>query len=122
METPTGESERGGRRRDAPRAGELPSIAEEREIVWAIARLQAGVLALVGATLGAVVMFVLTSWLLIKGGPQVGPHLRLLAQYFYGYTVSWPGAFLGSFYGAVIGGIVGWLIGALYNLVAGLRQ
>lgn len=122
MEKPTGESERGGRRHDAPPAGEAPSIAEEREIVWAIARLQAGVLAVVGAVLGAIAMFVMTSWLLIKGGPQVGPHLRLLAQYFYGYSVSWPGAFIGSFYGGLIGGIVGWLIGALYNLIAGLRE
>ena len=79
-------------------------------------------MAIVAALLGASAMFVMTSWLLIKGGPQVGPHLRLLGQYFYGYSVSWPGAFIGSFYGALIGGIVGWLIGALYNLIAGLRE
>jgi hypothetical protein len=117
VEKPAGESERGGQRQDAP-----PSPAEEREIVWAIARLQAGVLALVAALLGASGMFVMTAWLLVKGGPQVGPHLQLLAQYFYGYSVSWPGAFIGSFYGALVGGIVGWLIGALYNLIAGLRE
>lgn len=121
MEKSTEESERRGRREGPAPSGGSPG-GEESEIVWAIARLHAGVLAIVGAFLGAIGMFVLTSWLLLKGGPQVGPHLQLLAQYFYGFSVTWPGAFLGSLYGALVGGVVGWLIGALYNVIAGLRE
>lgn len=94
---------------------------EEREIEWAVARLQARVLAVVGAILGGAVVFLMTAWLLVKGGPEVGKHLQLLGQYFYGYTVTWPGAFVGLLYGAVAGGVVGWVVGAVYNLVAGLR-
>lgn len=120
MDSPTGESEE-RRRHDTEPAGGQPSIAD-REIVWAIARLQAGVLAVVAAVIGATTLFVMTAWLLIKGGAPVGPHLQLLSQYFYGYSVSWPGAFIGSFYGGLVGGIVGWVIGALYNLIAGLRE
>jgi hypothetical protein len=94
----------------------------EREIAWAVARLQAGVLALVGALVGGLGLFLMTAWLLIKGGPQVGPHLQLLGQYFYGYTVTWPGTVVGLLYGALVGAVVGWLIGALYNVVAALRS
>jgi hypothetical protein len=94
----------------------------EHEIVWAVARLQAGVLAFVGGVLGGAGLFSMTAWLLLKGGAPVGPHLALLGQYSYGYSVTWPGAFVGLLYGALAGAAVGWLVGALYNLVAGLRS
>lgn len=95
---------------------------EEREIVWAVARLEARALALVGALLGGLGLFFLTAFLLLKGGAQVGPHLQLLGQYFWGYTVTWPGAFVGFAYGGLTGALLGWLVGALYNLVVGLRS
>ena len=95
---------------------------DERQVVWAIARLHAGVLALVGAVSGGAGLFAVTAWLVLKGGPHVGAHLQLLNQYFYGYSVSWTGALLGLFYGAVVGGIAGWSIGMIYNLVVELRR
>jgi hypothetical protein len=101
---------------------EPPAISEdERQILWAVVRLQARVLALVGGLIGGGGLFLMTAWLLLKGGENVGAHLQLLAQYFYGYSVTWPGAAIGFAYGAVLGAAVGWLIGVLYNLVAGLR-
>jgi hypothetical protein len=93
----------------------------DSEIVSAVARIQAGVLAFVFAFLGGLGVFTMTAWLLIKGGPNVGMHLQLLGQYFWGYSVSWPGCFVGFFYGALIGGVGGWAIGALYNLFAASR-
>jgi hypothetical protein len=64
----------------------------------------------------------MTSWLLIKGGPQVGVHLQLLGQYFVGYSVTWQGSLVGLFYGALVGGVVGWSIGTLYNAIVAIRQ
>lgn len=95
---------------------------ELQELNRVVARIHAGVLALVGAFLGGLALFAATAWLLIKGGRHVGAHLQLLSEYFYGYSVTWPGALIGLIYGAVAGAIVGWLIGAIYNLVAGLRE
>jgi hypothetical protein len=96
----------------------MPQKSVDSEIVRAVATIQAGALAFVFAILGGLGVFLMTAWLLIKGGDQVGAHLQLLGQYFVGYSVSWPGCFVGLFYGALIGGVVGGSIGALYNRMA----
>ena len=87
-----------------------------------VVRLQAEVLAFAGAVLGGAGLFLMTAWLVVKGGPEVGPHLGLLGQYFPGYSVTWPGAFIGLVYGAMVGGLTGAMIGWLYNLVAFMRH
>ena len=92
------------------------------EVSRAVARIHAGVLALVCGIIGGVGLFTMTVWLLIQGGPRVGQHLALLGQYFYGYKVTWLGSLVGLLYGATFGGIVGWLVGAVYNGVVGLRE
>lgn len=92
------------------------------EVSQAIVRIQAGVLAVVCALLGGGGIFVMTVWLLIKGGPQVGPHLQLLGQYFPGYSVTWKGSVVGLFYGALTSGVVGWTIGTIYNKIVSIRH
>ncbi len=92
-----------------------------REVTRAVARLRAGILALVFGTICGLGLFVMTAWLLVKGGQSVGLHLDLLGHYFPGYKVSWPGAFIGLTYGAVAGGLAGWVIGAVYNRIVGIR-
>jgi hypothetical protein len=87
-----------------------------------VVRIQAGVLALVLAIIGGTGLFLMTVWLLIKGGERVGSHLRLLGQYFPGYSVTWTGSLFGLFYGALIGAILGWSIGKIYNRIALWRQ
>ena len=94
---------------------------EVRRLTKAVVRIHAGVLGLVFAVLGGLIVFLMTAWLLIKGGPVVGPHLSLLGQYFYGYSVTWWGSLVGFGYGALVGGVAGWIIGAVYNAVAGFR-
>ena len=79
-------------------------------------------LAIVCAIIGGVGLFVMTAWLVIEGGPDVGQHLRLLSNYFFGYTVTWWGSIVGLFYGALCGGVVGWAIGTIYNKVVALRE
>src|SRR5262244_324470 len=95
---------------------------ETGEVERAVIKIQAGVLALVGALIGGLGLFVMTAWLLVRGGPQVGAHLQLLGQYFVGYSVTWAGSLVGAFYGALTGGLVGWAVGTVYNGIVGLRR
>ena len=55
--------------------------------------------------------------LVLKGGPQVGRNLVLLAQYFPGYSVTWVGSAVGAAYGMAVGFILGWLTASLRNFV-----
>ena len=99
------------------------ATAEDRaEIVAAVARLRAGIMATVFATAGGVLLFIATVWLLIRGGPAMGQHLNLLGQYFPGYRVSWPGAFLGLGYGSLGGATLGWILAWIYNRLAVIRR
>lgn len=101
----------------------MTRIHDETNVVSrAIVRIQAGVLALVCALLGGGGLFLMTVWLLLKGGAQVGSHLQLLGQYFPGYAVTWTGSVLGLFYGALTGGVIGWVIGTIYNQIVGIRH
>jgi hypothetical protein len=103
-------------------SGKQTRHSELCEVNPAVVRLQTGVLTIVCALLGGVGLFVMTAWLLIKGGPQVGAHLQLLGHYFIGYSVTWKGCLVGLFYGALVGGVVGWSIGAIYNGIVAIRQ
>ncbi len=95
---------------------------ETEEITRVVARIHAGILAFIFAIIGGVSLFIITVWLIVKGGQSVGLHLQLLGQYFIGYSVSWKGSIVGLLYGAIIGGLVGWTIGTVYNRIVGLRQ
>ena len=53
--------------------------------------------------------------------PTEGPNLALLAQYFYGYDVSWRGAFLGLVWGFVSGFVFGWFGAFVRNLTVALQ-
>jgi hypothetical protein len=55
------------------------------------------------ALLLAVGLFVATNFLVVKGGSQVGFHLRLLRAYFPGYSVSFTGSLVGFVYAFVLG-------------------
>ena len=103
-------------------SGKQTRYSESCEVHQAVMRLQTGVLAIVGALLGGGGLFVMTAWLLIKGGPQVGVHLQLLGHYFIGYSVTWQGSLVGLFYGVLFGGVVGWSIGTIYNGIVAIRQ
>ena len=54
-------------------------------------------------------IFVVTIFLLIKGGEVVGPHLSLLGQFFIGYQVTFVGSIIGLLYGFGFGFLVGYL-------------
>lgn len=42
--------------------------------------------------------------------------LKLLDQYFTGYSVSWPGALIGSAWGFAVGFVAGWLMAFIRNV------
>ena len=107
----------------------MTNRSDEEKLLEAVAFLNAKVLGLIlGITLGLII-FIVTIWLVIKG-PQltpsgqyvVGPHLRLLNQFFIGYSVSYVGSIIGFLYGFAIGTIGGTLIGWIYNRIVTLRQ
>ena len=69
----------------------------------------AGVVA--GALLGLATLVLV--W---KGGPVVGPTLRLLAQFLPGYSVTAAGSLIGLAYGALGGFVAGWGFAVIRNL------
>ena len=103
-------------------AGMTKDKAAVEEVSKAIARIQTGVLTIVFAAICGLGLFLMTVWLVIKDGPDVGLHLQLLGNYFPGYSVTWRGSIIGFFYGALMGGLVGWTISTIYNKVVGVRH
>jgi hypothetical protein len=67
-------------------------------------------------TAAGLVGFLATAVLLLR--PSVGgPDLKILNEYFYGYTVSWAGAFIALAWGFVAGFVAGWFTAFCRNFV-----
>ena len=96
--------------------------ALEKIVKTRLTRLNAVVSGLVTGVIFGLVIFIVTNWLLLKGGEPVGPHLALLGQFFLGYTVSFSGSIVGLLYGFVTGFIVGYAVAFLYNFFLHLRH
>jgi hypothetical protein len=97
------------------------SSSEEQIVLRSIARLRAGIMAIVVGMLCGTALLVATVWLLIRGGENVGQHLVLLSNFFPGYSVTWGGALVGFVWAAAVGAVVGWTTAWIYNWVAGQR-
>jgi hypothetical protein len=98
-----------------------PHISEEELIRNAVVRLNGHILGFVFGTVAALIIFAATNFLVLKGGPQVGPHLRLLDQFLYGYSVTFLGSLVGAVYLFVIGYACGLFIAWIYNTVIAFR-
>ncbi len=101
-------------------ADTMPS--DENKLFSGILRLNAKMLGLVIGILLGLVIFIMTNWLVIKGGDSVGPHLGLLSQFFIGYRVSFLGSIIGFAYGFAVGTMSGSLIGWIYNRIIDFRK
>ncbi len=91
---------------------------EEELIQKAVLRLNAKLL---GVVLGLILgggLFLATNILVVRGGPDVGQHLSLLAQFFPGYEVTFKGSLIGFLYAFVVGFGIGAVLGVVYNKVA----
>ena len=95
---------------------------DEDQLLREVVRLNSITTGITLGILGGILIFIATMWLVIKGGPQVGPHLMLLANYFPGYRVTFFGSFIGFGYGFLTGFITGSIIGWLYNSIVRLRD
>jgi hypothetical protein len=69
----------------------------------------------VGGVFG-LVLFAVTAFHVILQ-PVGAPDLALLSEYFYGYKVTWEGAFIGLFWGFVTGFVMGWFVAFVRNFV-----
>jgi hypothetical protein len=68
----------------------------------------------VGVTAGLAVFLVTAFHVIVR--PVDGPPLWLLDQYFYGYSVTWAGAFVGLWWAFVAGFAAGWFFAFVRNL------
>lgn len=81
----------------------------------AFAPLHKRALGMAFGTAAAVVIFLVTALYLLRA-PDPGFDLGLLAQYFTGYSVSWPGAFVGAAWAGFTGFVLGWFLAFTRNL------
>lgn len=101
----------------------------EKIVLTRVLRLNEHIYGIVLGLVTGVGIFVLTNWLVLKGGPLtpegevlIGPHLALLGQFFIGYDVSFVGSWIGLFYGLLTGYIVGFLVAKIYNWIVNSRE
>ena len=87
-----------------------------------IVRLEAVVQGVAWGLVAGLGLFLATNWLVLKGGPVVGPHLSLLRQYFIGYEVSFVGSLIGFGYAFVCGFLAGYVVSRVYNRVVRRRS
>ncbi len=74
----------------------------------------------VGSVSGLLI-FLATIFLVVKDGEVVSPNLRLLGQYFLGYSVTVKGAFIGMAFSFFWGFFFGWLFAYLRNISLALH-
>lgn len=91
--------------------------ALEKIVMTRLARLSATIYGIVFGLVLGIVIFFATLWLVIRGGPVVGPNLSLLGQFFLGYTVTYVGSLVGFVYGFITGFIIGFSIATIYNWI-----
>src|SRR5262245_33303562 len=97
-------------------------MKEEEKLIHAIVVLNAKVLGLIFGIIFGLIIFIATNWLVIKGGPVVGPHLKLLGEFCIRYRVSFLGSIIGFFWGFAVGSLIGTTIGWIYNRIVELRN
>jgi uncharacterized RDD family membrane protein YckC len=88
---------------------------EARALRYALARASEQGWGIAIGTVAGLALWLATVVLVMRGGPNPGPHLNLLGIYFPGYRVTWVGAFIGFVYAFVVGYATGRTIATIYN-------
>jgi len=73
----------------------------------------------IGSAVGLLVAAA-TVIVLLRGPEGEEIRLGLLSQYFYGYSVSWPGVLVGFGWAFVAGFTAGWFLAFVRNLIVGV--
>jgi len=88
----------------------------ERTLRRAFAPYYKRALGVASGTVAALVVFAVTVFHVLVA-PPAALNIELLAHYFYGYDVSWRGAFVGAWWSFVAGFVAGWFVAFVYNFV-----
>jgi len=94
---------------------EVPAVPE-KVLIGAFARMDKPAFATSLGTICGLLVLSATLWIISRGGDVQNSHLRLLAQYFIGYTVTVKGGFIAFGYSFFWGFLFGWLFAYLRNL------
>lgn len=95
----------------------VPSTTEA--VVFAFAPIHKMALGIATGAVFGLLIFAVTCFHVI-GQPPHAPPLALLANYFYGYTITWQGALIGLLWGGVTGFVFGWFAAFVRNLTVAL--
>ena len=96
-------------------AREVPAVPE-KVLIGAFARMDKLAFASAVGTICGLLVLGATLWIISRGGDVLNSHLRLLAQYFIGYTVTVKGGFIAFGYSFFWGFLFAWLFAYLRNL------
>jgi len=99
--------------RQAAAAQEVAALQRELQLAFAPIHKRAFGVA-VGTTSALLVACVTLVHVLLDPPDEI--NLSLLGNFFYGYTVTWPGIFVGAFWGFVVGFTGGWFAAFCRNL------
>ncbi len=91
---------------------ELPS-----PLLLAFAPIHRTAMGVAGGVVCGGLLFLMTLFLVVKGGYPIGPNLALLGQFLFGYTVTFPGAFIGLLWGFGVGFLLGWGFAVVRNAI-----
>lgn len=94
--------------------GDVP-LSPEEIIEAAFAKLDPLALGTAIGVVSGLMLFLMATVLLLKGGEPIGPTLALLGQYFFAFRATWPGAFVGLIEAGVGGFVLGYLGAWLRN-------
>ena len=94
---------------------EVPEVPE-RVLAGTFARMDKPAFATAVGTVCGLLVLGATLWIISRGGEVQNSHLRLLAQYFIGYTVTVKGGLIAFAYSFFWGFLFGWLFAYLRNL------
>jgi hypothetical protein len=105
-----------------PKHPAMTRFDEDETLRNALLRLNARAWGIGMGLLLGTALFVATNILVVRGGPNVGQHLGLLAIYLPGYSVSFLGSLIGFVYTFVGGYALGRVIGIVYNRLVESRS
>ncbi len=89
---------------------------ETTKLMRAFAPMHRSALGLACGVVFGGLLFVCTLVQVLEGG-YAHPNLNLLSEFFWGYDVSWPGAFIGLLWGFGTGFVLGWGFALVRNAV-----
>jgi protoporphyrinogen oxidase len=98
------------------RPGRVEPVVPEKVLIRAFARMDRLAFAVAVGTICGLLVFSATMWIISRGGDVLNSHLRLLGQYFIGYTVTVKGGFIAFAYSFFWGFLFGWLFAYMRNL------